>query len=73
MSEEPLNIISLGAGVQSTTMSLMAEKCELSPKVDCANIDASSSESELDSSVSRAKADNVLGTIHISILPPRLR
>ena len=36
MSEEPLNIISLGAGVQSTTMALMAEKGELSPKVDCA-------------------------------------
>ena len=32
--KEPLNIISLGAGVQSTTMALMAEHGELSPKVD---------------------------------------
>ena len=30
------NIISLGAGVQSSTMALMAEKGEINPKPDCA-------------------------------------
>lgn len=33
---EPLHIISLGAGVQSTTMALMAAAGELSPMPDCA-------------------------------------
>jgi len=33
---EPLHIISLGAGVQSTTMALMAAHREIEPMPDCA-------------------------------------
>ena len=33
---EPLRIISLGAGVQSTTMALMAAHGEITPMPDCA-------------------------------------
>ncbi|MEM8488288.1 MAG: hypothetical protein AAF564_22255 [Bacteroidota bacterium] len=36
MGERPLEIISLGAGVQSTTMALMAAHGELTPMPDCA-------------------------------------
>ena len=36
MGEMPLNIISLGAGVQSSTMALMAAHGEITPMPDCA-------------------------------------
>lgn len=36
MSSKPLNILSLGAGVQSTTMALMAAHGEITPMPDCA-------------------------------------